>query len=98
MTEAQGGASEATGTTGEPGYDQVREAFDKLSLDQKFFALAELGWKTAEQSVGTIVESSARVGEELFGSFFRTSSPEGSATGSAESAAPGDPAEGETTN
>lgn len=87
MMEEQTGTSESSCGQPDPLLDQVRADFEKLSLEKKFFALAQLGWKTAEQSVEALVEGSAQVSEEFFGSLF------GSKTSKEPAAEPSEPAE-----
>lgn len=85
MTEQQTGTPDSQSGQTDP-LGQVQADFEKLSLEDKFLALAQMGLKTAEQSVNAFVQGTAEVGEDLFASIFSSKPAEKSPAPAADSA------------
>jgi ferredoxin len=73
--EKQGEPQEEPARARDPRRDQLREDFEKLPLDGKIAALAELGIEAAGDIIGEVVKTTQRIGSEVSALFSGPKSP-----------------------
>ena len=73
--EKQGEQQEEQARARDPRRDQLREDFEKLPLDGKIAALAELGIEAAGDIIGEVVKTTQRIGSEVSAMFGGPKSP-----------------------